>query len=205
MFLIKSVLIAIPVYWIPLTWVAKGIITQIRKVCSRFLWVGSKEDAILPWLAWDKIARPKARGCWGIKDLPSLAISLATKSRWQLLSMDNLWMTAVKRKYIEPIPINEWMRRTDKKSLNASTIWKATMESFSIVEDGLAWHVGKGEKFKIGIDPGVGCNEDFSLCREIMDCLNSQGFLSLDQIAKDELSTNWPQGWKTIEDLHIKP
>eukprot|EP00253_Pinus_taeda_P020431 PITA_20431 len=40
--LIKSVLMVVPVYWASLTWVPKGILTSIDKLCSRFLWAGSK-------------------------------------------------------------------------------------------------------------------------------------------------------------------
>lgn len=36
--LLKSVLLAIPVYWAALTWVPKGVMEKIRKICSRFLW-----------------------------------------------------------------------------------------------------------------------------------------------------------------------
>lgn len=46
--LIKSILMVILVYWNTLTWVPKGILARVRKVCSRFLWVGSKEDLVLP-------------------------------------------------------------------------------------------------------------------------------------------------------------
>eukprot|EP00253_Pinus_taeda_P010693 PITA_10693 len=35
--LIKSVLLAMPVYWAALTWVPKGILDKIRRICSRFL------------------------------------------------------------------------------------------------------------------------------------------------------------------------
>ena len=35
--LIKSILLAIPVYWVVLTWVPKGIMERIRRICSRFL------------------------------------------------------------------------------------------------------------------------------------------------------------------------
>lgn len=97
-----------------------------------------KEDAILPWVACDKIARPKARGGWIIKDISSFASSLATKSGWRLISMENLWTTVVKRKYINLVPIDEWMCKPDKKSFYASTVWKATLDSFRTVEDGLA-------------------------------------------------------------------
>jgi len=109
------------------------------------------------------------------------------------------------KKIHRPLPINEWMRRTDKKTKNALVVWKATMESFSIVEDGLSWHVGNGEKLRIGIDPWVGCNEGFILSREIMDSLHTQGFEFLNRIAREDLSTNWHQGWKTWEDLQLVP
>eukprot|EP00253_Pinus_taeda_P006064 PITA_06064 len=78
--LIKSVLLAIPVYWAALTWVPKGILEKIRRICSRFLWAGSKENTVLPWVAWEKVARPKDWGGWGIKSLPDFSVSLVAKS-----------------------------------------------------------------------------------------------------------------------------
>jgi len=69
-----------PVYWVALTWVPKGILEKIRRICSRFLWAGSKEDPVLPWVAWEKVARPKEWGGWGIKNLPDFSLSLAAKS-----------------------------------------------------------------------------------------------------------------------------
>eukprot|EP00253_Pinus_taeda_P029977 PITA_29977 len=82
--LIKSVLLAIPVYWAALTWIPKGVMEKIRRLCCRFLWAGSKENTVLPWVAWDKLARPKDWGGWGIKRLPEFSLSLAAKSGWRL-------------------------------------------------------------------------------------------------------------------------
>eukprot|EP00253_Pinus_taeda_P004657 PITA_04657 len=53
MTLLKSVLLAIPVYWAALTWISKGILEKIRRLCCRFLWAGSNEKSVLPWVAWD--------------------------------------------------------------------------------------------------------------------------------------------------------
>eukprot|EP00253_Pinus_taeda_P017405 PITA_17405 len=89
--LIKSVLMAIPVYWAALSWIPKGILEKIRRLCCRFLWAGSKENTVLPWVAWDKIARPKDWGGWGIKRFPEFSLSLAAKSGWRLISMENIW------------------------------------------------------------------------------------------------------------------
>jgi hypothetical protein len=40
--LVKVVLEAIPVYWISLAWVLKGVLEAIRKLCYKFIWSGEK-------------------------------------------------------------------------------------------------------------------------------------------------------------------
>jgi len=80
---------------------------------------------VLPWVDWDKVARPKEWGGWGIRYLSSLASSLAAKLGWRLISTVNLWMTVIKRKYIDPIPMNDWLQRPDKKSPHVSAVWRA--------------------------------------------------------------------------------
>eukprot|EP00253_Pinus_taeda_P023539 PITA_23539 len=176
--LLKSVLLAILVYWAALSWIPKGVLEKIRKICSRFLWVGSaKESTFLPWVAWDKIARPKEWGGWGIKRLPEFSLSLATKSGWRLISMENLWTKVVKRKYIDPVPLEDWIRSQEKKKKNISVIWKATLEAFSVIEQGLAWKVGDGSHIRIGFQASV--------------------------VEKVGHSTLWGQAWKNDEDLAI--
>lgn len=96
-----------------------------------------KEDSVLPLLASGKVARPKEWGGWHIKDLPTFASSLATKMGWRLISMDNMWTTVIKRKYIDPTPMDEWLRNPENKSPHASVVWKESLESFRIIEDGL--------------------------------------------------------------------
>eukprot|EP00253_Pinus_taeda_P025385 PITA_25385 len=107
MTLLKSVRLAIQVYWAALTWIPKGILEKIRRLCCRFLWDGAKEEIVLPWVAWDKIARPKAWGGWGIKRLPDFSLSLAAKSGWRLITMENLWTKVIRRKYIDPCPLED--------------------------------------------------------------------------------------------------
>lgn len=42
--LVKSVLEAIPVYWMFLSWIPKGILERVRRICFRFLWSGKKDE-----------------------------------------------------------------------------------------------------------------------------------------------------------------
>eukprot|EP00253_Pinus_taeda_P014791 PITA_14791 len=151
--LIKSVLLAISVYWAALTWIPKGIMEKIRRLCYRFLWAGSNDNSALPWVAWDKIARPKEWGGWGLKRLPEFSLSLAAKSGWRLITLENLWTRVIKRKYIDPVPLEDWIRCQEKKSKHSSVIWKATVEAFHVIEQGLAWKVGDGKNVRIGRDP----------------------------------------------------
>eukprot|EP00253_Pinus_taeda_P007324 PITA_07324 len=97
--LIKSVLLAIPVYWAALTWV------------------------------------PKA------------------KSGWRLISTENLWTRVVRRKYIDLVPLEDWIRSQEKRKKNVSVVLKATVEAFSVIEQGLAWKIGDGRHYRIGRDP----------------------------------------------------
>eukprot|EP00253_Pinus_taeda_P002811 PITA_02811 len=201
--LIKSVLLAILVYWAALTWIPKGVLEKIRRICSRFLWAGSKESSVLPWVAWDKVARPKEWGGWGIKRLPDFSLSLAAKSGWRLITMENLWTRVVKRKYIDPTPLEDWIRSQNKKIKNASVIWKATVEAFTVIDQGLAWKVGDGRLIRIGRDPWVGCNEDYALSPGLLRHLDSKGITSLNQVEKIGQSTIWGQAWKNDVDLGI--
>eukprot|EP00253_Pinus_taeda_P002680 PITA_02680 len=186
-----------------LSWIPKGILEKIRRLCCRFLWAGSKENTVLPWVAWDKIARPKDWGGWGIKRFPEFSLSLAAKSGWRLISMENLWTKVVKRKYIDPTPLEDWIRSRDKKLKHSSVIWKATVEAFSVIEQGLAWKVGDGKHVRIGRDPWVGCNEAFAISPGLLRHMDSKGIFTLDQVEKAGHSSIWGQAWKNAEDLGL--
>eukprot|EP00253_Pinus_taeda_P030442 PITA_30442 len=201
--LINSVLQAIPVFWAALTWIPKGVLHKIKQICSRFLWSGAKEASVLPWVAWDKITRPKEWGGWGIKQLVDFSQSLAAKSGWRIITAENLWTRVVKRKYIDPMPLEDWIRSPNKKGKNCSVIWKATSESFKIIEKGLAWQVGNGENLRIGRDPWVGCNDLFALSPGLLAHLNTKGIHRLSQIENMDLYSIWGQEWKSVEDLGI--
>jgi len=68
-----------------------------------------------------------------------------------------------KRKYIDPIHLEDWIRRPNKKKRNALVVWKATIDAFKVIEQGLSWQVRNGENIQIGKDLWVGCNENIAL------------------------------------------
>eukprot|EP00253_Pinus_taeda_P010417 PITA_10417 len=193
--LLKSVLLAIPVYWAALTWVPKSVLEKIRKICCRFLWAGmAKDSPSLPWVAWDKIARPKEWGGWGIKRLPEFSMSLAAKSRWRLITRENLWTKVVRRKYIDPIPLEDWIRSQQKNQKNISVIWKATLEAFTVIEQGLAWKVGDGSHIRIGRDRGWDAVKLIIYPRDFLDTWTAKAL---------SLLIRWKNEWASfIQELH---
>jgi hypothetical protein len=50
----------------------------------------------------------------------------------------------VVQKYIESIPLETWIRSPQKSLKGASVIWKAVINAFPVIENGLAWKIGNG-------------------------------------------------------------
>ena len=60
--LVKSILEAIHVYWMSLAWIPIGIREQLRSLCFEYLWEGSQEKVVLPWVRCEFLALPKGLG-----------------------------------------------------------------------------------------------------------------------------------------------
>jgi hypothetical protein len=109
---VKSVLEAIPIYWMSLAWIPKGVLEKARRICFRFLWAGSKDLVVLPWVNWKALAFPKSLGGWGLKNIFLFSKALAAKACWRLISTNNLWQSMIYQKYIQPDSLEDWIRRT---------------------------------------------------------------------------------------------
>lgn len=70
---------------------------------------------MLPWITWEKVERPKEWGGWGIKDIKAFGSSLIAKSGCRIINMNNLWTKVVKCKYIDPTPLENWIRNPEKE------------------------------------------------------------------------------------------
>ena len=90
--MVKSVLEAIPVYWMHF-WIPMGVIEKIRKLCFKFFWAGNSDSSYgLPWISWKMVANPKFLGGWGLKTPVLFVKALATMSVWNLLQGLGLWV-----------------------------------------------------------------------------------------------------------------
>ena len=129
---------------------------------------------------------------------------MAAKLAWRLISTDSLWVSVIKRKYISQGSVLDWVRSPVKSSKNASIVWKAIVGSVQLIERGLAWQVGDGNQVRVGRDPWVGCSPNFSLSRELVTHLKSEGIFSLNQVADPRTTSLVKQGWLSGTDLHLE-
>jgi hypothetical protein len=74
------------------------------------LWSGIKEKEGLHLVKWNKIAKPKKEGGWGIKNIYLFGRALATKSLWRCLMVPSLWHDVVQKKYLKQKSVVEWLR-----------------------------------------------------------------------------------------------
>ena len=201
--LVKAVLEAIPVFWMSLSWIPKGILERIRKVCFRFLWSGKKVEQTTPWISWKRIAVPKCFGGWGLKDIFLFSKALATKGGWRMVKTDSLWTRVIKQKYLFGESITDWIRNPRKSHLGGSVIWKAIVKSFHLIETNLAWDVGNGESLLIGRDPWMGSNLQHRLPNDVIDALGQRGITSLNHLAVPRLDEQWRQSWRRATSLGL--
>jgi hypothetical protein len=201
--LVKSVLEAIPVYWMSLSWIPKGILEAARKLTSKFLWSGKKEAHVIPWVHWDKIVIPKEMGGWGLKNIFLFSKALAAKGGWHIINTTNLWTKVIIQKYIEPVPLEFWIRSQQKSKKGASVIWKEILNAFPLIENGLAWKLGNGHRFRIGKDPWPGSEGKHILSEQLIQHLHTLGYAHLNNLADPSRSTLWSQGWTDANRLGL--
>ena len=103
--LVKSVLEALLVYWMSLSWVPKGISIAARKLTSKFLWSGKLETHVTPWVRWEKIATRKDLGGWALKNIFHFSKALVAKGGWHILTSSSLWTKVIRQKYIAPVSL----------------------------------------------------------------------------------------------------
>ena len=67
---------------------------------SRFLWRGSKEEAKMHWVSWDRVCRSKKYGGLGLSKLRICNVVLLAKWGWRFKNnRDSVWCKVVEAFY----------------------------------------------------------------------------------------------------------
>jgi len=115
-----------------------------------FLWSSNREKKGAHLVNWERLAKPKHKGGWGIKNIDVFGIALAAKSLWRSLKVPCSWQEVVKAKYLKNKDVDEWFK-TEQKNISLSlNCWKGIMSGIHIVNDcvgpkGYFGHFGQGD------------------------------------------------------------
>nr|CCA66178.1 hypothetical protein [Beta vulgaris subsp. vulgaris] len=98
--LIKSSLSNLPLYFMSLFPIPKGVVEKINKITRRFLWSGDMEKRSIPLVAWKIAQLPKDMGGLGIGNIFHKNSAMLSKWMWRLLSDSSpIWCQVVCNKY----------------------------------------------------------------------------------------------------------
>lgn len=99
--LIKSVILALPVYYMATTKIPVGVINAINALIRRFFWGKMDKERYLAYVAWAKVAAPIEEGGLGFLDLATMNEAMLLKTLWRLASnSDQQWVEIMRAKYI---------------------------------------------------------------------------------------------------------
>ena len=98
--LIKACLASLPLYYMSLLPMPKGVIEKIIQLQRNFLWRGSMEKKALPLVAWNVLELPKQYGGLSIGNLHNKNTALLFKWLWRFIHEPNsLWRQIIQAKY----------------------------------------------------------------------------------------------------------
>lgn len=123
--LIKASLSSLPLYFMSLFPIPKGILEKINKIQRQFLWSGGSEKS-LALAPWALIERPKAQGGLGVGNLLHRNFGLLFKWIWRFFKEPNtLWRRVIQDKYGYPASFN----LLDLQPIAKGGPWKAICNS----------------------------------------------------------------------------
>ena len=98
--LIKASLSSLPLYYMSLYPIPKGVVEKIVAIRRNFLWSGSSDKRALPPIAWGRLELPKILGGLGIGNLCQRNVAFLIKWLWRFLNEPKaFWRSIINDKY----------------------------------------------------------------------------------------------------------
>ncbi|KAJ1695019.1 hypothetical protein LUZ63_011717 [Rhynchospora breviuscula] len=147
--LIKSVLMSLPVYYMSVECLPKGIIKRMNSLMAKFFWGKMEKNRYLAPVAWKKVCRPYEEGGLGVKDLQMFGEALFMKLVWEMMGgSDKMWVKVCRAKYCPQIDF--W---DAKPYSSSSAMWRNIMNLKGEFKSNVRWIIGDGSKIKAVAQP----------------------------------------------------
>ncbi|KAA3480785.1 reverse transcriptase [Gossypium australe] len=145
---IKAILQAIPTFSMACFLLPKTLCKGLEGIIAKFWWQKSRNRKGIHWCAWKDLCRLKEDGGLGFRNLKNFNVALLAKQGWRLINYPNSLLARVlKAKYYPNTNFAE-ARLGNLPSLTWRSVWAAR----GLLDKGMCWRVGKGDKISIWDD-----------------------------------------------------
>lgn len=93
--LIKSVSLALPICAMSAFLLPKDLCARLTSVIAEFWWSSGDKKCKIPWVAWQKLYKPKNEGGMGFHDIGQFNQALLYKQAWRICNRPNSLMARV--------------------------------------------------------------------------------------------------------------
>lgn len=147
--LIKSVLQAMPLYFMATSKIPKGVIDQINSLIRAFFWGKGDKKRYLAYVSWDKITAPIDQGGLGFRDLETMNDAMLMKLLWRLAGgSEALWAQQVRAKYYPRSDL--WH---SKRTYKCTVLWRNIMRLRQDLINMVKWGIGDGTQIQAFAQP----------------------------------------------------
>ncbi|KAK1297873.1 hypothetical protein QJS10_CPB14g00976 [Acorus calamus] len=153
--LIQAVLTNLPIYYLSIFKIPKGVLARLECIRRRFLWSGVKEmRRKIPLVKWEVVCTSKKQGGTGVLNLEAMNSALLMKWLWRWISNPELlWCKVVRECYgCGALARGRFPRVTRKMSW----LWKGILAEVETFSQGIFWRLGSGEDIRFWQDHWIG-------------------------------------------------
>ncbi|GAU48531.1 hypothetical protein TSUD_98640 [Trifolium subterraneum] len=152
--MIKSILQVIPSYVMSMFILPASLIDDIEKMINVFWWRNGSTNNNnntkgIHWLAWERLACPKAYGGLGFRNFESFNKAMVVKKVWNIVqNLNSLVAKLIKARYFPRSSLFE-----APLAYNPSFAWRSMWQARQIFSLGCRWRIGSGDNIRVMHDP----------------------------------------------------
>ncbi|KAA3474873.1 Ribonuclease H-like superfamily protein [Gossypium australe] len=119
--------------------------SQLENIMNKFWWSNNKMKTGIHWSGWNKLCLSKFDGGFGFKNLFLFNKALLAKQVWRVLTQPQCLLARVlKARYFSFTDI-----LAAKIGSYPSFTWRSICSARDLIEDGMLWSTGKGDRVNI--------------------------------------------------------
>ncbi|XP_013607556.1 PREDICTED: uncharacterized protein LOC106314175 [Brassica oleracea var. oleracea] len=146
--LIKSVALALPIYAMSVFQLPKELVVRLTSVIVEYWWSSGDKKRKIPWVAWQKLCKPKDQGCMAFHDIGRFNQALLGKQAWRIWSRPNSLVARVlKGQYFSKKSFLECGSDT-----RPSFAWRSILHGRELLKQGLYRAIGNGVHSNVWVE-----------------------------------------------------